>query len=81
MGEDAVFPKQDVRAAVINSMFFGGRNCLDSTDFMPAIEQSYKQFMKLKLFLPGVFDAVEFDNQFKYYNKIIYSLNQITGHL
>jgi hypothetical protein len=78
MGEDVVFPQQDVRAAIINSMFFTEKNCLDSTDLLPAIEQLYLRFLELKLLLQGVFEAEEFDNQFKYYNRIILGISLIT---
>jgi len=78
MGEDVVFPQQDVRAAIINSMFFTEKNCLDSTDLLPAIEQFHQRFLELKLLLQGVFEAEEFDNQFKYYNKIIRGISLIT---
>jgi hypothetical protein len=71
MGEDVVFPQQDVRAAVINSMFFAEKDCSDSTDLLPAIEQLYQRFRELKLLLQGIFEAEEFDNQFKYYNRVI----------
>ena len=77
-GEDVVFPKQDVRAAIINSMFFTEKNCLDSTDLLPAIEQFYQRFQELKLLFQGVFEAEEFDNQFKYYNRIIRSISLVT---
>ncbi len=78
MGEDVVFPKQDVRAAIINSMFFTEKKCLDSTDLLPAIEQFYQRFQELKVLLQGAFQSEEFDNQFKYYNRIIRSISLIT---
>ncbi len=78
MGEDVVFPQQDVRAAIINSMFFTEKNCLDSTDLLPAIQQFYQRFLELKLLLQGVFEAEEFDNQFRYYNRIIRGISLIT---
>jgi len=77
MREDVVFPQQDVRAAVINSMFFTEKNCFDPTDLLPAIEQFYQRFLQLKLLLQGVFEAEEFDNQFKYYNTIIRGISLI----
>ena len=81
MREDVVFPQQDVRASIINSMFFGERDCLNSTDLLPAIEQSYRRFLELKLLLPGAFGAAEFDNQFRYYNRIVHGISLITEHL
>jgi hypothetical protein len=78
MGEDVVFPQQDVRAAIINSIFFTEKNCLDSIEPLPAIEHLYQRFQELKLFLPGVFEGEEFDNQFKYYNTIIRGISLST---
>jgi hypothetical protein len=71
IGEDVVFPRQDVRAAIINSMFFTENSSLDSADLLPAVELFHKRFLELKMLLPGVFEAEEFDNQFKYYDRIL----------
>jgi len=75
MAEQVVFPRQDVRAAVINSMFFTEDDCHHATDFLPAVKKFHRQFQELKQLLPGVFDAEEFDNQFKYYDRFIRGLS------
>jgi len=78
MGEDVVFPQQDVRAAVLSSMFFTEKQCLDAARFLPAIENIYQRFKELRLLLPGVFEAGEFDVQFKYYNSIMRGVSFLT---
>jgi hypothetical protein len=80
MGEDVAFPQQDVRAAIINCMFFTEKHGFHSTALSPAIEQSYQRFLQLKLLLPGVFEGEEFDNQFQYYNRIISGVSLMTQH-
>ena len=76
MAEDVVFPRQDVHAAVLNSMFLTKRDSLGSTKFLPSIENCYRRFRELKLLLPGVFESEEFDSLFKYYNSMMFQLNQ-----
>ncbi|MGO9314697.1 MAG: hypothetical protein ACLQDI_18435 [Syntrophobacteraceae bacterium] len=76
MAEDVVLPQQDVRAAVLNSMLFTRRDLLGSRKLLPSIEHCYRRFRELKLLLPGVFESEEFDSLFKYYNSMMFQLNQ-----
>ena len=76
MAEDVVLPQQDVRAAVLNSMLFTRRDLLGSGKLLPSIEHCYRRFRELKLLLPGVFESEEFDSLFKYYNSMMFQLNQ-----
>ncbi|MHC1728878.1 MAG: hypothetical protein AB9866_23225 [Syntrophobacteraceae bacterium] len=71
VAESVVFPPQDVHATVLSSMFPVEKDYLKPTKFLPAIENLYQSFRELRLLLPAVFEAEEFDSQFKYYNSVI----------
>jgi hypothetical protein len=72
-----IFLKDDAWTAILDSIFFVESDCEPSTDILPSIQPLYRCFLNLRQLLPGVFDAKEFDDQFKYYSRTIFDMEML----
>jgi len=76
-----IFMKEDVWASILHSVFITEEDCRYSSTILPDLSFLYHSFLHLKHLLPGLFEAEEFDNQFRYYSSVILQIAWLSEKL